>query len=202
MSKNTKVILVTAIGLLAAWALTPAVMHWRFPANIDKQGQAGDMFGAVNALFSGAALVGAIYVILLQHEELTQQRDARRGQFRAALSAVTEDLRRAIEAWRLSVTHIVNLGSLEAFKLQGHLRQLEPTLAAELMNVYLCIERINQITEAHGRFVEAIVASGITTQQWSNAEPAEEREALILKLQQEMPLLLQKLIPLSLEPVA
>ncbi len=38
-------------------------------------GEVGDMFGAVNALFSGLAFVGLIYTILLQSQELRLQRE-------------------------------------------------------------------------------------------------------------------------------
>jgi hypothetical protein len=38
------------------------------------RGQFGDMFGAVNALFSGLAFTGIIFTILLQREELQEQR--------------------------------------------------------------------------------------------------------------------------------
>jgi len=42
--------------------------------NMEKRGQFGDMFGALNTLFSGAAFLGVIYAILLQKEELGLQR--------------------------------------------------------------------------------------------------------------------------------
>jgi hypothetical protein len=38
------------------------------------RGQFGDLFGAVNALFSGLAFAGLIYAILLQREDLELQR--------------------------------------------------------------------------------------------------------------------------------
>jgi hypothetical protein len=38
------------------------------------RGQFGDLFGAVNALFSGLAFAGLIYTALLQREELSLQR--------------------------------------------------------------------------------------------------------------------------------
>jgi hypothetical protein len=41
----------------------------------DERGLFGDMFGAVNALFSGLAFVGLIYIILLQSQELKLQRE-------------------------------------------------------------------------------------------------------------------------------
>lgn len=53
----------------------------------EKQGQFGDQFGAVNALFSGLAFAGLIFTIILQkkelalqREELTQTREELKGQ--------------------------------------------------------------------------------------------------------------------------
>jgi hypothetical protein len=43
--------------------------------NKDTPGQFGDMFGVINALFTGLALAGAIYTILLQRHELELQRE-------------------------------------------------------------------------------------------------------------------------------
>ncbi|MEB3120418.1 MAG: hypothetical protein VKL41_04250, partial [Snowella sp.] len=42
--------------------------------NWEQRGQFGDMFGAVNAFFSGLALVGIVYNIILQRKELRLQR--------------------------------------------------------------------------------------------------------------------------------
>ena len=39
-----------------------------------ERGQFGDLFGSVNALFSGLAFAGLIYAILLQRQELSLQR--------------------------------------------------------------------------------------------------------------------------------
>ena len=44
-----------------------------YPGN-DAHGTFGDLFGAVNALFSGFAFLGVIVAILLQKEELEEQR--------------------------------------------------------------------------------------------------------------------------------
>lgn len=41
----------------------------------EQRGAFGDMFGAVNALFSGLAFAGVIYAILLQTKELELQRE-------------------------------------------------------------------------------------------------------------------------------
>ena len=42
---------------------------------LDKQGQFGDMFGALTALFSGLAFAGMITAIVLQTKELSYQRE-------------------------------------------------------------------------------------------------------------------------------
>lgn len=41
----------------------------------DVKGQVGDMFGAINALFSGLAFAGLIYAIYLQNKELKLQKE-------------------------------------------------------------------------------------------------------------------------------
>jgi hypothetical protein len=41
-----------------------------------QEGQFGDMFGGVNALFSGLSIVGIVYAIILQHESLVEQRNS------------------------------------------------------------------------------------------------------------------------------
>lgn len=61
------------IAVIAAWALS-AVLIWPFFSTGADRGTFGDMFGAVNALFSGFAFVGLIYTILLQKRELSLQR--------------------------------------------------------------------------------------------------------------------------------
>jgi hypothetical protein len=47
---------------------------WYFLRNDPGRGSFGDMFGAVNALFSGLAFAGVIYTLLLQRKELKLQR--------------------------------------------------------------------------------------------------------------------------------
>lgn len=66
-------IVVAIIGVLAAWGLS----WWLIHKNIDcstERGTFGDMFGAVNALFSGLAFAGLIATLLYQREELKLQR--------------------------------------------------------------------------------------------------------------------------------
>lgn len=71
------------VGLFAfSWWWLAATIN-----NPEKQGQFGDQFGAVNALFSGLAFAGLIFTIILQkkelalqREELTQTREELKGQ--------------------------------------------------------------------------------------------------------------------------
>ena len=67
-------IVVAIIGVLAAWGLS----WWLINKNINcstERGTFGDMFGAVNALFSGLAFAGLIVTLLYQKEELKLQRE-------------------------------------------------------------------------------------------------------------------------------
>ncbi len=46
--------------------------------NWEQRGQFGDMFGAINTVFSGAAFAGLVYTILLQRHDLAIQREENR----------------------------------------------------------------------------------------------------------------------------
>ncbi len=68
---------------------------WRYVgASWTEKGQFGDMFGVVNALFSGLAFAGVIYAILLQRKELQLQRQE--------LELTRHELERSAEAQELS----------------------------------------------------------------------------------------------------
>jgi hypothetical protein len=66
------VLLGLAIVLVLASAAVLIPRHFAPPSH---SGEFGDMFGGVNALFSGLAFVGVIYAILLQRRELQYQRE-------------------------------------------------------------------------------------------------------------------------------
>jgi hypothetical protein len=86
--KKTRCLIITGFSViivlwLASWLLLivdePVV-----------RGTTGDMFGAVNALFSGLAFAGIIITILLQRKELSLQRDE--------LILTREELKRTADA--------------------------------------------------------------------------------------------------------
>jgi len=62
-----------AVLVLVLWLSTLLVGYALFPSWTER-GQFGDLFGSVNALFSGLAFAGLIYAILLQRHELALQR--------------------------------------------------------------------------------------------------------------------------------
>ncbi len=63
--------LVVLILIVAAWVYTRNELKDLEPT---VRGTFGDMFGSVNALFSGLAFAGIIVTILLQRKELALQR--------------------------------------------------------------------------------------------------------------------------------
>lgn len=73
-SHNPKLVVILLAVVLILW-----VLSWLFiPYFLNEwkdRGTFGDMFGAVNSLFSGLAFAGLIYTIYLQSKELSLQRD-------------------------------------------------------------------------------------------------------------------------------
>jgi hypothetical protein len=63
---------VVVVGILGLWYYTYLELKDLKP---DDRGTLGDMFGTINALFSGLAFAGIIFTILLQRKELRYQRD-------------------------------------------------------------------------------------------------------------------------------
>jgi hypothetical protein len=59
--------------IVLVWIFTPIIIYYNF-YDWSKSGAFGDLFGVVNALFSGLAFAGIIYTILLQRKELKLQR--------------------------------------------------------------------------------------------------------------------------------
>jgi len=74
MKFNIKsVILYGSVIIVISWALSAFIIIKMYPS-AEAHGTFGDLFGAINALFSGFAFLGVIVAILLQKEELEEQR--------------------------------------------------------------------------------------------------------------------------------
>lgn len=61
------------VAIIVAWILSGLIIIGFVEP--DHRGTAGDMFGAINSLFSGFAFAGIIYTILLQKKEFALQRE-------------------------------------------------------------------------------------------------------------------------------
>lgn len=62
------------IGVIVLWALS-AFLTVTFLNQWSDRGTFGDLFGAVNALFSGLAFAALIYTIILQRDEIKANRE-------------------------------------------------------------------------------------------------------------------------------
>lgn len=70
-----KNILIAALFVLAFWVASFAWIYLCV-GNWEVRGQLGDMFGAVNSLFSGLAFAGLIVTLILQRKDLNLQRES------------------------------------------------------------------------------------------------------------------------------
>ena len=61
-----RIICWSVIGVFVMWAST--FILYFFISKSEERGQFGDMFGAVNALFSGLAFAGLILTLILQRK--------------------------------------------------------------------------------------------------------------------------------------
>lgn len=74
ISKTTRIAIIVGVVILALWAGSWWWISQHFQCH-EERGTFGDMFGAINALFSGLAFAGLIVTLLYQKEELALQRD-------------------------------------------------------------------------------------------------------------------------------
>ena len=80
MLKKSFYVLMLAVVLL--WAVSIPILMHLFPESAEA-GAFGDMFGAINALFSGLAFAGVIYALILQDSEIKKNSE----QFQKSLRA-------------------------------------------------------------------------------------------------------------------
>ncbi len=94
-----------AIWRVAAWVAALILVLWAASGlllfSVKERGSFGDMFGAINALFSGLAFGGVVIAILLQRQEMRDSRrdftasaKAQQQFYQAERSANNEDHRR------------------------------------------------------------------------------------------------------------
>ena len=126
---------------LASWVVvTKNLQGWEERAGF------GDMFGAVNALFSGLALAGIVYAIFLQRQELELQREELRytrlelarsadAQMQATVAFDQQVRVMAITALIAAETELVRASPIDSYgRLRGEerLRSLEAQISVLL----------------------------------------------------------------------
>ena len=94
--KSTRTLVSLFLAILSVWVLAGSLVFWSFDEWGDR-GSFGDMFGAVNSLFSGLAFAGILLALYFQTVELETQRQELELQ-REELAAQREELRRAAVA--------------------------------------------------------------------------------------------------------
>lgn len=87
-SRHVAAILVFVFG---AWLLTPIILLLLAGKSLTDSGQFGDLFGSINALFSGLAFAGVIIALFYQRQELELQRQELRAT-RAELAGSREQM--------------------------------------------------------------------------------------------------------------
>ena len=72
--ENLRIFFAIALTIIALW-LGSAALIVHFLDDWTQRGAFGDLFGSVNALFSGLAFAGVLYTIFLQRQEIERNRD-------------------------------------------------------------------------------------------------------------------------------
>ena len=125
---------VLVVLLWAGWWYL-SVFH--LGSDTESRGQIGDLFGGVNALFTGLAFAALIYTIVLQRKELEVQRQD--------LALSRNELRNSVEAQRGQVEQLERAASLSAIStLIGSYGRKLDNIAAD--DVYL----EQELTERRG----------------------------------------------------
>lgn len=134
MSKDTKIVMFAGFMVSASWGLSWWLLGSKTP---DVRGTFGDMFGAVNALFSGFAFIGVIYAILLQRTELALQRDElsmTRAELKKSADAQEKSERAlAKQAEVMEKTALINSLTASFESLQRRIRSLPTSGESEMV---------------------------------------------------------------------
>ena len=117
---------VLALLVVGAWLLTPYLGRLLFD-ELAERGQFGDLFGSVNALFSGLAFVGLIFAILLQSQELALQRQElqlQREEMKASRKQLAAQAKAQVALFHATVGQLriaADQSRIEAIKMSGQI---------------------------------------------------------------------------------
>lgn len=136
-----KIIIWTSIAVLVFWGFSFVLLNW----SESTRGTFGDMFGAVNALFSGLAFAGIIITIYMQREELALQRKElkeTKGVFEKQ-SKIMADQQNDNAFFNLLANHRQMVESLKRGRLIFKGRKLKnPITDTEIVSGYELIDEI------------------------------------------------------------
>ncbi len=114
------------------------------------EGQFGDMFGGVNALFSGLSIVGIVYAIILQQESIEQQQKSLNEQKRSIdyQKVDLDNQRKELKETRreFQITRITTIVYNQLEKIQNELDNLLVNTAVEGENKFqsrFAIKKLN-----------------------------------------------------------
>ena len=153
-------IVIIVLLIWVVYALT--LLHSEY--KLAECGQFGDMFGAVNALFSGLALAGVIVAILLQKDELALQRKE--------LKDTREEMKRSTKAQD---------ESQKALNKQVDLQILSTRISA----LSACLDSYNVLIDEHQKMLDKGHQNGISPFTKNRHEAVLELEALLKRLKEE-----------------
>jgi hypothetical protein len=128
-----------AVALVLGAVVITGCSLWFAFGDMEKQGQFGDMFGVLNAAFSGLAFSALVYTLVLQRKELRLQREElalTRGELQKQAAAQAEHAKTAFRAAKISAL--------------GSLYQSYATLVANHRDHYIgtnSVEELNRVRE-------------------------------------------------------
>lgn len=157
-------ILTIAYTIVLAWGIGGwAVYLTQAPAD---RGSFGEMFGAVNALFSGLAFAGVICAILLQREDLALQR--------TELQLTREQHAASARA---------NQAAAESLALQARLQLHSGELAALTAQLQSCTSQIDEAYQRYHAHATKSTSAQLpdTSQLSARRAEIEARIAIVLK---------------------
>jgi septal ring factor EnvC (AmiA/AmiB activator) len=74
MNTHYKALILGSVFVCIVWLISGISLYFSLD-NWSERGTFGDMFGAINALFSGLAFAGLIFTIIMQREEIKTNQD-------------------------------------------------------------------------------------------------------------------------------
>ncbi len=134
------------VGAIILWG----IMWWSVFNNLPdwpSRGQFGDLFGSINALFSGLAFAGIIYTIYLQRKELKLQRDE--------MKASRAELNAQVKAQEYA--NSINIGQIKTASMQAQIEIFKIKIEGQGPEVRRSmIEKMESIANEINEFAEEL----------------------------------------------